>query len=266
MPAGWRSIPTADSWQSCAPPASRSTISKRGGNSRIYRSPRGAAPTWDPRGNTLAVGCSDRIIHIWDVASRKPIVRLEGHSSEGISFAYNHAGDLLASTSWDGTLRLWDPRTGEQLLKTEAGVVSLRFSPDDRFLAAEVADSKLRIWEVGRSSAYCKLVGSPALGRASYFTDCAISPNGRLLASTQQTGVSFWDLARAQGTCLCRHWIHGLGSVRVLKCLVDRRADWPAALAGPEERWRDGTDCALARRQGFCPFGVMTLDPAATVG
>jgi eukaryotic-like serine/threonine-protein kinase len=153
-------------------------------------------PTWDPRGNTLAVGCSDRMIHIWDVASRKPIVRLEGHSSEGISFAYNHAGDLLASTSWDGTLRLWDPRTGEQLLKTEAGAVSLRFSPDDRFLAAEVADSKLRIWEVGRSSAYCKLVGSPALGRASYFTDCAISPNGRVLASTKQTGVSFWDLAK----------------------------------------------------------------------
>jgi serine/threonine protein kinase/WD40 repeat protein len=150
-------------------------------------------PAWHPDGKTLAVAGADRIIHIWDVATRKPITRLEGHKGEGIILNYNHAGALLASTGWDGTLRLWDPLTGQQLFSTPAWVASLRFSPDDRFLAAEVADSKLRIWEVAGPGAYRTLVGDPVIGR---MTGCAISPNGRLLALTGETGVSFWDLAR----------------------------------------------------------------------
>jgi WD40 repeat protein/tetratricopeptide (TPR) repeat protein len=148
---------------------------------------------WHPNGKTLAEAGGDRIIHIWDVATRKRIARLEGHKGDGIRFAYNHAGDLLASTSWDGTMRLWDPRTGQQLFTSQA--MSLRFSPDDRFLAAEAADTKLRIWEVG-PSAYRTLVVDPVVGRASNYSECAISPNGRLLALTLEAGISFWDLAQ----------------------------------------------------------------------
>ena len=54
------------------------------------------------------------------------------------------------------------PRTGQQLFNTPAWAGSLRFSPDDRFLAAEVAETKLRIWEVARPGAYRTLVGDPA--------------------------------------------------------------------------------------------------------
>jgi serine/threonine protein kinase/WD40 repeat protein len=151
---------------------------------------------WHPGGKTLAVNGGDRIIHIWDVDTRSLIARLEGHKADGIYFAYNHAGDLLASTGWDGTMRLWDPRTGRQLFKTEVYLASLGFSPDDRFLTAGVADTKLRIWELAGLSAYRTLVGGPVPKQASHYTGCALSPNGRLLALTQEAGVSFWDLAR----------------------------------------------------------------------
>jgi eukaryotic-like serine/threonine-protein kinase len=150
-------------------------------------------PSWHPDGKTLAVAGADRMIHIWDVATRKVIMRLEGHQAEGINFTYNHAGDLLASTGWDGSLRLWDTRSGRQLFYTPTGVVSLRFSRDDRFLAADAADSKLRIWEVAKPGAYQTLVGNPVTGRT---IGCAISPNGQLLALTGEAGVSFWDLPR----------------------------------------------------------------------
>ncbi len=147
-----------------------------------------------PDGKTLAVTGGDRIIHIWDVATCKPITQLKGHKADGIVFAYNHAGDLLASSCWDGNMRLWDPRTGQQLFNTHASAASLRFSSDDRFLAATGTHTKLRIWEVIFPSASYTLVGGPAAGPAPGYSGCAISPNGRLLALTMKSGVCFWDL------------------------------------------------------------------------
>jgi serine/threonine protein kinase/WD40 repeat protein len=156
----------------------------------------GWSPTWHPDGKTLAVAGADQIIHIWDVVTRKPVVRLEGHKNGGIKIAFNHAGDLLASTAWDSVLRLWDPRTGQQLFNTQTWAHSLRFSADDKLLAAGVGieDKKLRLWEVAPALAYRTLVRDPVLGRGSYYTS-AIHPDGRLLAVGVRDGTDFWDLA-----------------------------------------------------------------------
>jgi eukaryotic-like serine/threonine-protein kinase len=151
---------------------------------------------WHPDGKTLAVAGLDHIIRIWDVATGKPLTHLAGHKSDGIKFVYNHTGDLLVSIAWDGILRLWDPRMGQQLFNSHANLRCLRFSPDDRFLAAVAADTKLHMLEVSRSSAYHTLVGNTALWPASNVTACAVRPNGRLLAVTSEAGVSFYDLAR----------------------------------------------------------------------
>jgi eukaryotic-like serine/threonine-protein kinase len=159
---------------------------------------------WHPDGKALAVAGVDRIVHIWDVATRTPVARLEGHKNEGITFCYDHSGDLLASTCWDGRIRLWDPRTGQQLFNARAFVQSLSFSPDDRFLAAEVADTKLRIWEVARPCAYRTLTENPEVGRAIRYTGCAISPDGRVLALTHEAGVSFWDFPQHRRLAFAR--------------------------------------------------------------
>jgi eukaryotic-like serine/threonine-protein kinase len=149
---------------------------------------------WNPDGRSLAVVGSDRIIHIWDVATRKPIARLEGHKNGGIGCVFNHAGDLLASGGWDGSLRLWDPRTGRQLFQTQTGTLRLVFSPDDRLLAGSIDGNKLRLWQVATPVGYRTLARGPTLAKADYFNS-AIHPNGRLLAVGMQDGTDLWDLA-----------------------------------------------------------------------
>jgi WD40 repeat protein len=154
---------------------------------------------WHPNGKSLAAVGGDRVIVLWDVATCRPISRLEGHKGGGIHFVFSHRGDLLASGGWEGKLRLWDVRTGKQLFSTPAvtdPLYKLRFSADDRFLAGAIDGRKLRIWEVADGGAYRTLIRHPALGNSTHFSP-AIRPDrdGRLLAQGTDDGVEFWDLA-----------------------------------------------------------------------
>src|ERR1700739_2440880 len=65
--------------------------------------------------------------------------KLEGHSGGGKAVAFSHDGPLLASPSWDKTVRLWTPATGEQLQQLEghsSGVNAVAFSHDGQLLAS----------------------------------------------------------------------------------------------------------------------------------
>ena len=73
---------------------------------------------------------------------------LEGHSSWVNAIAFSQDGQLLASASDDGTVRLWDPATGEhkQTLQGHSGPVSaVAFSQDGQLLASASDDGMVRL-------------------------------------------------------------------------------------------------------------------------
>jgi WD40 repeat protein/serine/threonine protein kinase len=148
---------------------------------------------WHPDGRSVAAVDGDNAIHLWDVATRKEIARLQGYKRNNNAFAFSHAGDVFVSANRDDFLGVWDPRTGEQRFSTEASVVALRFSPDDRLLAGGIDGSKLRVWEIARACGYRTFVRDPILGRGRYRV-CAVSPKDRLLAVGMTDGVGLWDL------------------------------------------------------------------------
>jgi WD40 repeat protein len=119
---------------------------------------------------------------------------LEGHSGSVLSVAFSPNSRLLASSSLDNTVRLWDPATGalQQTLEGHSGsVLSVAFSPDGRLLASGSRDDTVRLWDTATGTLQQTLVGHSVL-----VSSVAFSPDGRLLASgSTDNTVWLWDPA-----------------------------------------------------------------------
>jgi WD40 repeat protein len=88
---------------------------------------------WHPDGRRLAVAGSDPRIQIWDVEQRQQVARCDGHAQQVTELSFHPGGGLLASKSWDGVLRLWEPATGRQTMQIPM-LARPAFSADGRWL------------------------------------------------------------------------------------------------------------------------------------
>ena len=147
-----------------------------------------------PDGAVLATG-SWKDAKLWDVAARKLIGTLQGHTSYVSSVALSPDGTTVATGSGDGTVRLWDSATLEQigeLVGHKDRVTSISFSsPVGLRLASGSQDRTAMVWDVaGR-----KLIGT-LQGHTSYVSSVALSPDGTTVATgSGDRTVRLWDLA-----------------------------------------------------------------------
>ena len=78
-------------------------------------------------------------IKIWDVFDRKLVRQLTGHSNWLTSLSVDHDRNLIVSGSLDGTTRLWNPETGQELHRWEGDgspIVDVAFTDSDKIVAA----------------------------------------------------------------------------------------------------------------------------------
>src|SRR5262249_39815487 len=122
------------------------------------------------------------------------------HKDRLTSVAYSPDGRWIGTASWDGTARLWDAQTGQEVRRLEvppsksynpAYLARILFSPDGKFVVvaqqAAPTEPGAMVWN--------RLTGEKVHEFPAADGSVAVSPDGRLIACAGSGVIRLYELA-----------------------------------------------------------------------
>jgi WD40 repeat protein/Tfp pilus assembly protein PilF len=153
-------------------------------------------------------------ITLWDVAARRAVGELAGHTAAVLALAFSADGRLLASGSWDNTVKLWDVAAAREIatLKGHQSTLStVAFSPDGGNLATGSQDGTVKLWELPRGRGRPRERRANLRGHTARIAAVQFSPDGERIATASQDGTArLWATSRppAPGALAGHHgWV-----------------------------------------------------------
>ncbi|MEG3970153.1 WD40 repeat domain-containing protein [Microcoleus sp. T2B6] len=186
---------------------------------------------------------------------------LGGHANRVNAVSFSPNGKLLATSSDDKTVKLWDTTTGKQI-NTLTGhtnrVLAVSFSPNGKLLATSSDDKTVKLWNTTTGKQIKTLTGHTNRVLAVSF-----SPDGKRLATgSADNTVKLWDTTGKEINTLTGHtdWVWAVSFSPNGKLLVTGSEDntvklWDTTIGKQIKTFTGHTDAVLA--VSFSPNGKL---------
>jgi RNA polymerase sigma factor (sigma-70 family) len=153
-----------------------------------YNTPASSATTWKPAEHVV----------LWDLASGKDTLRLDGHKNGVFALIFAPDGKTLLSSD-SKTVHCWNVTTGQELLARNLQIpwlLQMAFSPDGTTLATGGQDGVVQLWDWATGKQKLPLGGHEAA-----VLGVAVSPDGRTFATAGRDKlIRLWDATSGKQT------------------------------------------------------------------
>jgi WD40 repeat protein/DNA-binding SARP family transcriptional activator len=162
-----------------------------------------SAVAYSPDGRFLLVGDERGVVRFLSVDGLMPVGLDLDVGDEVSRIAFSPDGRRIAVGAGDGRVQIFDAETHRPLTPPLAGqgkyIYGLSFTPDGRDVVSASADGTVAIYDAeGRPTGGDVVIdGAPSISRTGI--EVAVSPDGRLLATTHFDGsVEVWELGSSR--------------------------------------------------------------------
>lgn len=156
---------------------------------------------YSPDGRYFASGDRSGLVLLWKAADGKVVSQLKGHTHDVLELKYDTTGTRLISSSWDGSVILWNCLLGRRVRTFANSEILQRFgggnntawstaiSPDGTTIATGSEDGAVRLWDAATG-----LLQALPRGHQGAVRGVEFSPDGSRLVSVGLDGkLRIWN-------------------------------------------------------------------------
>lgn len=165
-----------------------------------------SACTFSSDDNLVAVGRSDGVVEVWDLASKSRLWQKLGHSSHVHCLQFTRENSSLISAGWDGKLLLWDLDQNHkssqiygESIGSEQAFEAFTVTPDHHLRGVQLSKPGVVNWQLGKPGLTILDSSSPPIPSIAPQRAASISTDGTQLIciSIEDKKLAVcWDLKK----------------------------------------------------------------------